>query len=102
MPMLTEPPEESRLAELVDLVIGVVIGVDTHTDTHTAAVVVAATGAVLATVTSDRIASDGRPLPCQICLPCAHVGRAAPAPGLLSAASRRGRSAGTCPPMCSG
>jgi len=98
MPMLTEPPEESRLAELVDLVIGVVIGVDTHT----AAVVVAATGAVLTTVTSDRIASDGRPLPCQICLPCAHVGRAAPAPGLLSAASRRGRSAGTCPPMRSG
>jgi len=100
MPMLTEPPEESRLAELVYLVIGVVIGVDT--DTHTAAVVVAATGAVLTTVTSDRIASDGRPLPCQICLPCAHVGRAAPAPGLLSAASRRGRSAGTCPPMRSG
>jgi len=98
MPMLTETPEESRLAELVDLVIGVVIGVDTHT----AAVVVAATGAVLTTVTSDRIASDGRPLPCQICLPCAHVGRAAPAPGLLSAASRRGRSAGTCPPMRSG
>jgi transposase len=35
------------LAELVD----VVIGVDTHTDTHTAAVVTAATGALVATVT---------------------------------------------------
>lgn len=35
------------LAELVD----VVIGVDTHTDTHTAAVVTAATGAVLTTTT---------------------------------------------------
>jgi transposase len=47
MSMLTEPAGESRLAELVD----VVIGVDTHTDTHTAAVVTASTGAVLATVT---------------------------------------------------
>jgi transposase len=35
------------LAELVD----VVIGVDTHTDTHTAAVVTAATGALVATAT---------------------------------------------------
>ena len=35
------------LAELVDLV----IGVDTHTDTHTAAVVTAATGAIVTTVT---------------------------------------------------
>jgi transposase len=39
------------LAELVDLV----IGVDTHADTHTAALLAAATGAVLATVT---IATD--------------------------------------------
>ncbi|PVY95034.1 IS110 family transposase [Actinomycetospora cinnamomea] len=37
----------SMLAEVVELV----IGVDTHTDTHTAAVVVAATGALLETVT---------------------------------------------------
>jgi hypothetical protein len=37
----------SMRAELVD----VVIGVDTHADTHTAAVLTAATGAVLATVT---------------------------------------------------
>ncbi|MFC5946791.1 IS110 family transposase [Pseudonocardia lutea] len=52
MPMLTEPaeksrPDDSRLAEVVD----VVIGVDTHTATHTAAAVTASTGAVLATVT---------------------------------------------------
>ncbi|MCF7553724.1 transposase [Pseudonocardia sp. WMMC193] len=45
--MLTEPIQKSRLVDSVD----VVIGVDTHTDTHTAAVVVAATGAVPATVT---------------------------------------------------
>jgi transposase len=37
----------SMLAEVVELV----IGVDTHTDTHTAAVVVAATGALVETVT---------------------------------------------------
>ncbi|GAY10315.1 mobile element protein [Pseudonocardia sp. N23] len=47
MPMLTEPLEKSRLAETVD----VVIGVDTHTNTHTAAAVTAATGALVATVT---------------------------------------------------
>jgi transposase len=50
--MLTEPaeksrPDDSRLAEVVD----VVIGVDTHTATHTAAAVTASTAAVLATVT---------------------------------------------------
>jgi hypothetical protein len=47
MSMLTEPPGKSRLAETVD----VVIGVDTHTDTHTAAAVTTATGALVATVT---------------------------------------------------
>jgi transposase len=47
MSMLSEPIQKSRLADLVD----VVIGVDTHTDTHTAAAVTAATGAILATVT---------------------------------------------------
>ncbi|WP_344428576.1 IS110 family transposase, partial [Pseudonocardia ailaonensis] len=47
MSMLTEPMEKSRLAEIVDIV----IGVDTHTDTHTAAAVIATTGVLVATVT---------------------------------------------------